>query len=613
MVRWMVCCALMTFVLAGCGGDESSGECSALGCSSQGCSAEPSLAGVDACVAAGHTWGALTEWGCDQAGHQWGTLTSESACVAAGNQWLEGGAPPPTNTHDTTGGTGDTVAGDGTSGLDGTTSPDSGWTSTVPAQWQVPAETNAWGVLFEFESRIQTVTENELWLGDGSLGMSGDFEMVGNGAPGIKSVTDLGGLKNLDDPLSCDLGCVVSPDMKYIAVVVGQDTQGGFSMKLGNFNEQLEVKIVKGDTWDNIVDFQFAEDKLFFTRKSDQSCEHSCQYDFFRVQLPFINDEVHILTYPTAGELEQSTYVGHFKSSPDGSKLVMLNTTIRSVTVNMWQEGLGLFELDYICHFGTKGNCTGTGSEYHDQDPVGISGDGRWVAFFTYSERWQRIRLYDTQNPDVAYLTIAANVPDGNYISKACDPGNLEPWQWERVPNKSNPVFTPDGEEIVFQTETTCPLEIGGAKPKKPRTNLRRVKVEKLLQGTSLTEDDVFNVTDNPFDDVTANRRITSFDISPDGATVLFTATPTYDQNGELLGDGSARQRNDRELYRVRLDGTNLIQLTEDLSYMAHSASISPQWICCDLGEIAYPLLEGTCAEKNGTHVDASECPFGFW
>ena len=483
----------------------------------------------------------------------------------------------------------------------------------VPSQWEAPVETNTWGVLFEFESRMQGASENELWFGDGVLGSGDDFDMIDTGSSAIKSVTDLGGLKDLEGGLSCDLGCVVSPDMKYIAVVTGQDMEGGFSMMLGNFNAQLQVSMFKGVTWDNIIDFKFVDDKLFFTKKTDLTCEYYCQYDFFRVQLPYINERVHILTYPTEGELEQSNYEGHFKVSPDGTKLVMLNTTIRSVTVNMWQEGFGLFELDYICHFGTKGNCTGTGSEYHDQDPVGISPDGRWVVFFTYSERWQRIRLYDTQNPETAYLTIAANVPDGDYISKACDPGNLAEWQWERVPNKSNPVFTPDGEEIVFLTETTCPLSIGGADPKKPRTNLRRVKLDKLLQGTSLTDEDIFNITKNPWDDVTENRQITSFDISPDGATVLFTATPTFGQNGSLLDDGSARQRNDRELYRVRLDGENLAQITEDLSFMAHSARIAPQLICCEIGGYFSPFLVDTCLEKEGTPVDAAQCTEGLW
>ncbi|MGB0588672.1 MAG: hypothetical protein ACPGU1_03235 [Myxococcota bacterium] len=501
-----------------------------------------------------------------------------------------------------------------TDGADATSNPAEETSSTgVESQWEAPVETNAWGLLFEFEARTQGSSENELWFGDGALGAGSDFEMIDTESNLIKSVTDLAGLKNLEEPMSCDLGCVVSPDMKYIAVVTEQNVEGGFSMMLGNFNAQLQVSMFKGVTWDNIIDFQFVDDKLFYTKKSDIGCEYYCQYDFFRVQLPYINERVNILKYPTEGELEQSNYEGHFKVSPDGSKLVMLNTTIRSVTVNMWQEGFGLFELDYICHFGTKGNCTGTGSEYHDQDPVGISPDGRWVAFFTYSERWQRIRLYDTENPGTAYLTIAANVPDGNYISKACEPGNLADWQWERVPNKSNPVFTPDGQEIIFLTQTTCPLSLGGAEPKKPRTNLRRIKLDKLMQGTSLTPDDVFDITGNPFDDVTANKQITSFDLTPDGATLLFTATPTYGQNGSLLGDGSARQRNDRELYRVRIDGENLEQITEDLSFMAHSVRLAPQLVCCDLGEATFPFLEATCLEKQGTPTDASACTEGLW
>ena len=539
-------------------------------------------------------------------------LLTEEDCVGAGYAWSE----PEATTTDETGDPTGTVSAAGDASASST--PDTADNrEEVPnsnaGPWESPIETNDWGLLFEFEARTQGASDNELWFGDGILGSGDDYDLINSESNLLKSVTDLAGLKTLDDPMSCDLGCVVSPDMKYIAVVTEQNMEGGFSMMLGNFNAQLQVSMFKGVTWDNIIDFKFVDDKLFYTKKSDLACEYYCQYDFFRVQLPFINERVNILKYPTEGELEQSNYEGHFKVSPDGTKLVMLNTTIRSVTVDMWQEGFGLFELDYICHFGTKGNCTGTGSEYHDQDPVAISPDGRWVVFFTYSERWQRIRLYDTQNPETAYLTIAANVPDGDYISKACEPGNLEEWQWERVPNKSNPVFTPDSEEIIFLTQTTCPLSLGGAEPKKPRTNLRRIKVDKLLQGTSLTPDDVFDVTKNPYDDVVANKQITSFGLSPDGATLLFTATPTYGQNGSLLSDGSARQRNDRELYRVRIDGENLVQLTEDLSYMAHSVRFAPRLVCCDMGGAAFPFLEGVCAEKEGVPTDASNCTEGLW
>ncbi|MCB9729609.1 MAG: hypothetical protein H6746_14165, partial [Deltaproteobacteria bacterium] len=87
--------------------------------------------------------------------------------------------------------------------------------------------------------------------------------------------------------------------------------------------------------------------------------------------------------------------------------------------------------------------------------------------------------------------------------------------------------------------------------------------------------DDVFGVTDHPFGDVVANRRVTSFAVTPDGATVLFTASPEDGQSGPL-SDGDSRHRNDRELYRVRLDGTHLLQLTNDLAWLAESARVAP-------------------------------------
>lgn len=457
------------------------------------------------------------------------------------------------------------------SGADGTTTGGTDGATDGPGTdgpWGGPAETDNWRVMFNYRGRLPTnKSENDLWL----------MDPLGEEAA---SVTSLWKLENTDPPVSCNYGCVVSPNLDYIAVVTGPPTTDGFTFMIGRFNSQLEVQLFKGVTWSGIIDFKFADNKLYYTKKA-QCIGPSCQYDFYRIDLPYINDDVKILTYPTEGELEQSTYTGHFKVSPNGERLVMLNTTIRSVTVNMWREGLGLFELDFICKFGTKGNCSGTGSEYSDLDPVAISNDGRWVVFFTFSEQWQRLRLYDTDSPGTAILNIAASVASGSYIEGICDPGALLDWQWERA--IGDPQFSPDDEEIFFVTTTACPLKGEGGcaedeycPPKKARTNLRRIALDTLLKGQSLSEDDIFNVTQQPVGDITENKLITSFDMAGDGATLLFTATPRLDQSGKLIGDGTARQRNDREVYRIKLDGTNLQQLTNDLSYQAESVRAVP-------------------------------------
>ena len=204
------------------------------------------------------------------------------------------------------------------------------------------------------------------------------------------------------------------------------------------------------------------------------------------------------------------------------------------------------------------------------------------MVFFTYSDRWQRARLYDTIEPGIVRLSVLASVPSGSYLEHACDSGNLAAWQWERV--IGDPVFSPDGTEIVFLTQSDCPTSDPDACdgedipciPKKPRTNLRRVKLETLLGEKTMTQEDVMNITGNPFGDVTENRRITGFDLSDSGGTILFTATPSFSQNNTPIADGSARQRNDREVYRIRVDGTDLNQITNDLEWQAESPRGAP-------------------------------------
>ena len=426
--------------------------------------------------------------------------------------------------------------------------------------WAAPAETGGFEVLFDYRPRIATTppTANDLWMMD---------------ADGKNQValTEFSGLKDLDPPLSCDLGCFVSPDLKWIAVATGQSPDtGGFDLVLGKFNSELQVAVFKGVTLSDVIDFKFAGDRMFYSTPKDCTGP-SCIYQFQVVELgENVNVKTPFLEFPPANVLADSTYKGHFKVSADGKNLVMLQTTIRSVAVYLWRDGTGLVQLDFICKYGTQGDCTGTGSEYSDLDPVAISPDSRWIVFFTFSDRWQRARVYDTQNPDSISLATFASVPAGVYIEKACDAGVLADWQWQRV--RANPTFTPDGKELLFLAENACPVD--GQQPEKPATNLLRVKFATLQSGKTLVESDVFNVTENPTGNVTANKRVTAFDLSPDGATIIFTATPTLTQGGATIGDGDARQRNDREVYRVRLDGENLQQLTNNITALAESPQI---------------------------------------
>lgn len=421
--------------------------------------------------------------------------------------------------------------------------------------WVAPTETGQWRVLFANRGRLPSnQSENDLWIMDSD----GSDQLA---------LTELGGLKDLDPPLSCNYGCFVSPNVKWIAVVTGPPSATGFELQLGQFDPNMKVSLLKGGVIKDVVDFEFVADRMFYSKI--KSCTGpSCEYEFTVVELAEnVNIPIPFETFPKGEDLIDSTYKGHFRVAKDGRSMVLLNTTIRSVEVFLWKQGTGLVSLDFICKFGDKGNCTGTGSEYSDTDPVAIDATGRYIVFFTFGEKWQRARLYDTTQPGTVQSSIIASVDTGAYIENACQPGVLDEWQWQRVVGDA--YFTPDGQEVVFMGEYACPEN--GMQPDKKVTNIYRVKVATLQSGKTLEEGDVFNITNHPKGDVTANRHPSGFQVTPDGATVVFTGTPTFDQSGTLIPDGGARQRNDREVYRIRLDGTNVEQLTNDIAFVAES------------------------------------------
>ena len=422
--------------------------------------------------------------------------------------------------------------------------------------------------------------------------------------PGVNQVT---GCEEDEEcrPLSCNYGCFVSRDLKWLAIADGPPTVDGFNFRIGQVKDGMEFELIKDLVLKNKIDFQFvgkpaipgtcpgtgepctdklcfdgqlceglvpSEDRLYYSEKAE-CLGASCQYTVSYIDLN-TTQTAELFVFPPESQIEDSTYKGHFKASPDGDNLILLNTTIRSVAVHLWKFGTGLIQLDFICKSGTQDNCEGTGSEYNDQDPVAISPDSRYAVFFTFSDRWQRARVYDLKNPGTIFLAVLASVPSGSYIEHACDFGVLEPWQWPRV--IGDPEFTPDGSEVVFLTDNSCAAP-NGTLPKKSQRQIMRVKLQTLVDGKTLTESDVLNVTKNPFGDVKDNILITGFRISPDGATLAFTGSPIVDQSGEPLKDTSSRHRNDREVFRMTLSGGNLKQLTNDPSWEAQSPTVVPK------------------------------------
>lgn len=455
------------------------------------------------------------------------------------------------------GGGGDEGGGNGAGG-DGGGDPDTG---PDPSNWGSPDEGNDWRIIFNYRGRVgEAKGTNELWL------------MTQDGGEKLR-LTELADLENVDPPLSCEYGCFIDQDLEWLAIAIGPPTADGFSFRIGKFTNPstLEFKLIKDLVLADNIDFKFAGDRLYFSKRA--TCAGaSCQYDISFIDLN-TSQTTKIITFPPDTDLEQSTYKGHFKVSQDGSKLVMLNTTIRSVGVYLWKDGSGLIKLDFLCKFGTEGNCQGTGSEYNDTDPVAISPNNDYAVFFSFADRFQVARTYDLNAPGEVTVTFMASVPTGSYIEHMCDFGQLSPWQWPLV--VGDPLFNPTGDEILFLTEDDCPAP-NGTQPAKRKRNLMRVRLDTLTTGGTLTQDQVFNVTQNPGGDVTDNILITGYALSKDGGTIVLTGTPTFDQSGEKLMDTSSRHRNDREVYRMRYDGANVEQLTNDPSWEATSPRIVP-------------------------------------
>ena len=445
--------------------------------------------------------------------------------------------------------------GDGSSDASEDTGPDL-------SQWMVTSESDDYRIAYVYAQR--SGDENELWL------------MDPDGA-GQQQLTELADLENQDPPVSCEWGCTLSDDVKWMAIAVGPPEAQGRDFRIGQFDRNLEFRLIKDLVLEDKVDFKFAGDRLYYSElKSEVGCL-VCQYDVSFIDLT-TQQTTKILTFPPDTDLEQSTYRGHFKVAKDGSALVLLNTTIRSVGVYLWKDGVGLSQLDFLCEAGTQGNCMGNGSQYRDIDPVAISNDGTKVVFFTFSDRFQRARLYDATDPSKApSLAVLGSVPVGEWIENVCDEKArtvVPEWQWQRV--VGNPVFTPDDSEVVFLAEDACPDPNTGNPPGKAQRNFIRIKTDTIASGKTIDEADIWNVTQHPMGDVTDNVFITGYRLSYDGNTIIYTGTPRLTQNGTVMDDGAARQRNDREVYRIRLDGENREQLTNNPAREAGNPLVVP-------------------------------------
>lgn len=372
--------------------------------------------------------------------------------------------------------------------------------------------------------------------------------------------------------LNCNYGCVLSPDMRFIAVATGPAGPKGFEFALGSLSPSLELTIGKFGTITDVADLHFAGDFLFYSTPVNQRPTGTYQYGIRRramVEGAGGQTETEIELTRMAPDFDpdvinnDTVYTGRFQVSEDASTLVFLAPTIRSLRIYAWRDG-NLNELDYICENPVGDTCVGDGSEYSDHDGLAVSRDGKTVVVFTVVGNVLRARRYEVGGQQTPSFTNLVELPVGTkYLQGYCD--HIADWQHAEV--IGSPQFSADGKWIYMLGYTKC-----GEATEKAWTDIMAVRTAKIGDGTPFTEADWVNITQNPRDNSAANMQIREFSVSPERTMFLLSATPRYGSDGKPLTDASKRAENDSELYAMPIAPCPTpLQITNEVSYDALS------------------------------------------
>ena len=368
--------------------------------------------------------------------------------------------------------------------------------------------------------------------------------------------------------LSCNYGCLFSQDLKYIAIAKSTPGTDGFTFVLGTMNDQLQVFVGKFGELSKVAHLQFAKGYLFYSTQSGCLGTGKCQYDIHRRGMDATTDLQDVVITRMAPDDDpdvtgsDTTFNGYFQVSDDASTVVFLTTTIRSVKVYTWRDG-NVAKHDLICENQLPGSetCVGTGSQYHDNDPVAVSQDGKTLVLFTIIDRYLRARLYHVGSEEATSFSNLMEVPaGGQYLQAACKA--IQPWQHAEV--KGQPMFSADGKLLYYLGYSNC-----GTPSDKAWTDLMALPVTKI--GSKIAQGDLLNLTNNPRDNSTKNKRIYDFSMSPQRQVFVLSASATFQQDGTPIPNGSARAMQDSEVYTLVVGDSAMVPVTNELLYAADS------------------------------------------
>ena len=429
-----------------------------------------------------------------------------------------------------------------------------------------PPKEDFW-VLYSRRNKIPGSTDNDLVLtGKDNPGAVTNASTYGMGISPIDgkgkallltkySFKNAGGL-------TCEFGCVLSDNLKYIAIATGAPNAKGYTYALGTLNDSLQVFVGKFGQLEDVADLHFSGSKLYYSKARNCFDTGKCQYEI-RLRMMDGSAEEKMLTVMAPDNdpdildtKPHTTYTGRFQVSENGETLVFLTTTIRSVKVWAWRGG-NVYQMDYICEHPLDNNtCVGTGSQYHDNDAVGISPDGKVLVLFTVVDRSLRVRRYDIGSTSAPVFSNLVTVPAGTaYLQSVCL--NLESWQHAEVRGK--PQFSADGKTVYFLGWSDC----AGSK-EKVWTDILSIQVDAI--GQTINKADLTNYTKNPRDISVENLWIRDLNLSPEKKYFVFNASPLW----STTGDPASGQRlvSDTEVYTMPAQlGGKPLQITNEVSY----------------------------------------------
>ncbi len=449
--------------------------------------------------------------------------------------------------------------------------------------WTPPPDEDFW-ILYGRNSRLPGAPDedNDLVLTDsknpGALTNSGFFGCgISTFEKNKKCIEMTKYAFNKAKGLSCNFGCKLSANMKYIAIAkTAPDKNGLFTYVPGTIEHYPTSKtkflfiVDKFEPIKNVRDLHYAGPYLYYSTPIYTFKTGKSQYEIRRRNMEdFSEGEQVIAMMPPKGDPDanpaqpHTTYSGRFHVSETGNTLVFLTPTIRSMKVWSWSAG-NLIQHDYICENPLdEVTCVGTGSQYNDNDAVGISSDGKTIILFAIVGRYFRVRKYTVGTTEGSTFSNLITLPvNANYKKDVCF--HLPKHIHSHV--KGRPQFSADGQRVYFLGQSQC-----GGMMDKMWNDILSIKVAAI--GGKIDASKVVNHTNNPRNSSFKNRWVRHMTLSPDKKVFVFNASPTYNMAGAPYTTSTdKRQLKDTEVYIMPTQpGSNMIQITNESSYDVHA------------------------------------------